>query len=247
MSTTAKKPFPSTRWSVIADAAIEGPFGLRPALAAILSQYRSALVAHARWKYRLNEDKAEDLIHSFVQVEILQNGLIANAEGGKGRFRSYLLTALDRFAIDQYRHDNAAKRSPPTGSPQPLRSAPQDVSSSPSPDPFELEWARAVIDLTIRRVHQNCEQDNRPEVWGVFKARLIQPYLDQQPPEDYSELARRLGLTSPKQAGNALTTAKRMFRRHLQAVVAEYEPDLKTIPQEIDALGEILGMLGADS
>ncbi|MEM9420492.1 MAG: hypothetical protein AAGA25_15790 [Planctomycetota bacterium] len=232
---------------MIADAAIEGPFGPRPALATILTQYRSALVAHARWKYRFPEDKAQDLIQSFVQVEILQNGLIANAEGGKGRFRSYLLTALDRFAIDRYRHDFAAKRAPTDGRLTSLNhDTPQPRCAEPS-DPFELEWARAVIDQTIRRVHQNCEQSSRPEVWGVFKARLIQPYLDQQPPEPYSQLALRLGFETPKQAGNALTTAKRMFRRCLQEVVAEYEPDLKTIPLEIDALGEVLGVLGAES
>jgi hypothetical protein len=53
-------------------------------------------------------------------------------------------------------------------------------------------------------------------------------------------LIGKFGFRSPSQAFNILGTAKRMFKRHLRAVIAEYARDEKEVAEELRALKERL-------
>jgi len=55
-------------------------------------------------------------------------------------------------------------------------------------------------------------------------------------PPPYEELVAQFGLKSPAQATNALATGKRMFARHLRAVIAQYENGDQAVRAEIDSL-----------
>jgi hypothetical protein len=59
-------------------------------------------------------------------------------------------------------------------------------------------------------------------------------------PEPYDKLVGRLGLASPSQAANLLITAKRMFNRHLRAVVMETVADPAQAEDEIEELKKCL-------
>jgi len=62
-------------------------------------------------------------------------------------------------------------------------------------------------------------------------------------PPPYEELVAQFNLRSPAQATNALATGKRMFARHLRAVIAQYETGDKAVRAEIESLRVFLGKL----
>src|SRR5947208_800763 len=103
--------FPVTAWSLVARAASATPEERSAALEALLRRYLPALRVRLVVDKRIENHKAEDLLQEFVTHKILEQDLIALADRAKGRFRTFVLTALDRYLIDQSRFELAAKRS----------------------------------------------------------------------------------------------------------------------------------------
>src|SRR5262249_22513308 len=102
--------FPSTHWSLIGRAGTVDPAVKRQALAELLTRYMPAIKAYLTLKRHIAPDQVEDLFQGFVASKILEQDLIARANPHKGKFRTWLLTALDRYVISEWRHRSAAKR-----------------------------------------------------------------------------------------------------------------------------------------
>lgn len=232
--------FPTTSWSLVALAGTEADQAAREALGQLLTRYLPALRAHLVCSKRLAPDKADDVVQDFVAKKILERDLIARADRDLGKFRTFLLTALDRFLLNQIRDAGAKKRAAGEGS-EALgeRAELLSVGSGPS-DAFDVEWARGVLAEAVQRMRDHCETSDRMEVWGVFQLRVLAPILQGTEPADYLELVERFGLRSPSQASNVLITGKRMYERVLRSVVAEYARDERDIDDEIDELREVL-------
>jgi len=233
---------PSTHWSEIASANHTRQQKSREALDRLLTRYQTALLAHITFKFRAPEDAAQDLLQSFVAEKILENELLAQANPARGRFRTFLLNALDNFIVSQRRKEQAQKRSPgadvlcvdelsPADEPQ--------YNDAPS-DRAEAVWAQEVIAAALMNMRSECETSNRLDVWGVFEGRLLSAVLEESPETGYEELIQRFGFKSPSHAFNALNTAKRMFKRHLQSVIAEYAPGDTEVVEELRELKERL-------
>ncbi len=232
--------FPTTSWSLVALAGTEADQAAREALGELLTRYLPALRAHLVCSKRLAPDKADDVVQDFVAKKILEKDLIARADCDLGKFRTFLLTALDRFLLNQIRDAGAKKRAAGEGSEALGERAEWVLSDSAPSDAFDVEWARGVLAEAIQRMRDHCETSDRMEVWGVFQLRILAPILQGTEPADYRELVERFGLRSPSQASNVLITAKRMYERVLRSVVAEYARDEHDIEEEIGELHEIL-------
>src|SRR5205814_9587073 len=111
----SSRRLPSTHWSEIASASRTRQRKGREALDRLLTRYQAALLAHISFKFRAPQDAAQDLLQSFVAEKILENELLARANPGRGRFRTFLLNALDRVVISQQRKERAQKRAPEGG------------------------------------------------------------------------------------------------------------------------------------
>lgn len=232
--------FPTTHWSLVARAGQDATETKRQALGELLTRYLPALRAHLVHGKRLSPHDADDLLQEFVAAKLLEKELLGRADAELGRFRTFLLTALDRFLIDRFREENACKRSPGEGRLKVLGDdAGQLQGNSPS-DAFDLAWARNVIDQTVQLMRAECESSSRPDIWGVFECRLLEPMLGGAEPVDYDELVKRFDLQSPSQASNVLMTAKRTFARLLRSVVGEYARENDEIDAEIGELMEVL-------
>jgi len=181
------------------------------------------------------------LLQEFVTDKIIERALIGRADAELGKFRTFLLTALDRFLIDRFRQKAARKRSPGEAGLKILGDHAGQVQDEPSCDAFDTAWARNVIDETVRLMRAECETSGRMDVWGLFECRLLLPLLHAAEPVEYDELVTRFGLQSPSQASNLLITGKRMFTRLMRTVVGEYAPNSEEIESEIRDLMEILG------
>jgi RNA polymerase sigma-70 factor (ECF subfamily) len=232
--------FPTTHWSLVARAGQDPAEAKRQALGELLTRYLPALRAHLIYGKRLSPEDADDLLQEFVAGKILEKELLGRADAQRGKFRTFLLTALDRFLIDRFREESARKRSPGEGRLMALGDEAGQLQASPQSNAFDLAWARNVIEQTVRLMRTECETSGRQDVWGVFECRLLEPMLNAAEPVEYEELVRRFGLQSPSQASNLLMTAKRTFARALRAVVGEYARESDEIETEIRELMEVL-------
>jgi hypothetical protein len=222
--------FPTTHWSLVIEAGAASD-AKRVALGELLRTYLPPLRAYLVYSKGLRNHQAEDLLQSFVSDQILERGLLQLAEQDRGRFRSFILTALDHFCVTQWRFDQAKKR-------RPKRKVPLDQALTVT-DPkaslensFDLAWARQVLAQAIELMQLECQR-SRPELWRLFEARILAPALHGQSPLPYAQMVKEFGFVSPTQAANALVTANRMFARMLRAVIGRYAKNPEEVEEEI--------------
>ncbi len=212
----------------------------RLALGQLLQIYLPALRDYLVRVRHVQLAEAEDLVQAFISAKFLEKNLATGADPARGRFRTLLLKSLDRFVISERRKASALKR----GGRQPSA---LDAAEIDPPDPgeepssgFDVAWAQALLAEVIRRMQAECEESGRPELWGVFECRVLQPILQESEPTPYDELVRRFGFQSPVQASNVLVTAKRTFDRLLRTAVSEYATSAAEVDEEIRDLRVIL-------
>jgi DNA-directed RNA polymerase specialized sigma24 family protein len=237
---TAYHPFPVTRWTMVDQAAtISSDAGFQ-ALEKLLLRYRPALKAHLVYVKKVSREQADDYIQSFIAGKILQSEILRHADKEKGKFRTFLLTAFDRFIKNEIEKQQAKKRSPAGGF-APLDEA-MDATNfdSGSSVMMDLVWAQEIINQAIQEVHAECRQSNREHFWKIFDARIIQPIMQGGKPVGYEELLKSTGFESPMQASNALITTKRIFVRTIKKIIGQYAENDEDIQQELDELRRVL-------
>ena len=89
--------FDTTQWSVVLGTQGSGD-DARAALESLCRTYRPPVLAFIRSR-GYSVDVAEDLTQSFF-TQFLERGSYAKADPSRGRFRAYLLTAIQHFLID---------------------------------------------------------------------------------------------------------------------------------------------------
>jgi RNA polymerase sigma-70 factor (ECF subfamily) len=233
--------FPTTHWSLVGRAAGRAGAGAGPvALAELVRIYLPALRAHLVGPLGIDRDRAADLLQGFLADKVVEQNMIAAADPGRGKFRTFLLTALERFVIDAHRRESAAKRAP-KGKLLDVeefghRAARHHHSASHA---FDRAWAGEVLNEVTRRMLAECQQTDRAHLWAIFEARMLLPIIDGAEPPSHEALAQKYNLPSAAHSANALTSAKRLFTRTFRAVVAEYAKDEAEVDSEIRELWEI--------
>jgi RNA polymerase sigma-70 factor (ECF subfamily) len=136
--------FQTTHWSLVARAAAATSDEQRKALGQLVERYSPSLRAHLMARKGLSPQDAEELLQSFLAAKIVEQALVAQAAPERGRFRTFVLTALDQFVVSHFRQQRAAKRfaSVTVGADEDL-DAPAPAAA---PDAqFDVEWARNVL------------------------------------------------------------------------------------------------------
>jgi len=235
--------FPTTRWSLLELIRRRDAQAVRNALGELLTRYLPALEAHLTRTRGLAPEAAEDLLQEFVADKILEKDLIARADRQLGKFRTFLLTALDRFFLNRLQYARAKKRSPGGAGLVSIDDQQECLRTEQTPSGiFNVTWAQGVLAEALGRMRRHCEASGRADIWGVFESRLVDPILEGAEPVDYGELVKRFGLTSPAHASNVLITAKRIFASTLRSVVAEYCRDDQEIEGEVQDLKQVLAL-----
>ena len=100
--------FPSTRWTlVLASTDRDQPEGLA-ALASLCGTYWYPLYAYVRRRGH-DADKAQDLTQEFF-LRLLAGSYFDRADPARGHFRSFLLSSLKHFLLDEWDRSQALKR-----------------------------------------------------------------------------------------------------------------------------------------
>ncbi len=232
----------STDWIEVRKAGNSATEDGKAALVRLIERYRPSLKAYLCGRFRFEFQEVDDLFQTFIEKRILEDGLISRADEKRGSFRAYLLKALHRFALIEIRQRKCQKRLP-----RDKMVHLQDVSPDDLPTHIpelknmaEIAWAQAVIAGALLDMHNELKLTGRVQIWEVFVGRILGPLLRDDPPLEYASLIKHFGFKSPAQALNTLVTAKRIFRRHLTAVIALYTGDGSVVDEELAHLQRVM-------
>ena len=186
------------------------------ALQELCLAYWAPLYRHVR---RMGYDRADahDLTQAFF-ARVLEKGLIASANAARGRFRTFLLTSLNRFVINEWRRERSAKRGGGHKT-LPLDFASVDDGWSYEPtydttpeDRFEHEWALTIIERAFDRLR---ELHAKPKKREFFEA-IVPCFSHSTTTPRYELIAKQLGSTVP-----AVKMATTRLRKQLRELIIE--------------------------
>src|SRR5688572_2518143 len=100
--------FPTTQWSLLAQATLNDEPAGRQALGEFHRKYRKPVVEFLHRRGMPPHD-AEDMAHGFF-VHLMEKATLRRADATRGRFRSFLLGALVRHLSQAHEQRAAAKR-----------------------------------------------------------------------------------------------------------------------------------------
>ena len=231
--------FPTTSWSlVIASAGSPGDQS-KQALASLCERYWYPLYAFIR-RQGHDPDQARDLTQDFF-VRLLEKNYVGQADQRRGRFRTFLLTAVKHFLLNEADHASAKKRG---GAhvilPIELVIAEQSYQLEPSHDAtpeklFERNWAVTLLQTVTDQLQREFIQAGKAKQFESLKPMLT----GESEGIRYSEIAKELGL-SEGAVKVAIHRLRRRFRELLRQEVAETIADPRLVDEEIHFLSDVL-------
>lgn len=206
--------FPTTQWSLLARATVNGGAAEREALAEFFRRYRAPVVAFiARTRPARND--AEDVAQNFF-VALIEDSLLRRADRTRGRFRSFLIGALVRHLAREDERAAAAKRGGGAVGAgwDELADADQPTVAPEVVRLFDREWALALLG----RVRMETEAALTVR-HGAASAMLLRFLPGAARTPSYEEAASGLGWTLAK-LKTEVFRLRADFRAALRAEVA---------------------------
>jgi RNA polymerase sigma-70 factor (ECF subfamily) len=204
--------FLTTHWSVVLTAAGSDTTRARQALANLCQSYWYPLYAYVR-RRGFSPPDAEDLTQEFF-ARFLEHDWVADADREKGRFRTFLLSAMNHFLANEWDKARAQKRGG-GASLVPLQfdaaetryiREPADIDTPEQH--FERRWAMALLETVVGRLRTEYDQEGKA---GLFEA--LNPCLvGDRTSQPYQELARKLGISE----GTVKSAVHRLRQRYRQ-------------------------------
>jgi RNA polymerase sigma factor (sigma-70 family) len=232
---TAKGQFTNTHWSVVLAAGQCGTAQSAQALEVLCRTYWHPLYAYVRRRGYAEHD-AQDLTQEFF-ARLLEKEYLRSVDRAKGKFRSFLLAAMEHFLAKEWRRANAQKRG---GGLDFLSLDGSSTESGPlqvaapglSPEEFfDQQWAITVLEQAVGKLRQEFRAAGKGEVFEELKIFLTGERRDRS----YAALAVRLNTT----AAALKMTVSRMRQRYgelLRAEIAGTVSGSEQVEEELHAL-----------
>lgn len=213
-----RESFLTTHWSLIEDIQ-SGQDRDRSLIGILLERYWKPVYCYMRRKGYGNE-QAKDLTQSFFHEIVLSRDFIVRVEKAEGRFRSYLLHALNQFLIDKKRIQAAQKRIPkdklvPLDIVEPPE-LPQAITKLGPEDCFNYAWKTALLDRTLSDVQASYLEQGMEAYWYAFRDRVVQPILQGTEPPSLKEICTKYSIEDEAKASDMIITVKRRFQTALK-------------------------------
>ena len=209
----------------------------------LIQQYWKPVYCYLRHKGHPNET-AKDLTQDFFISVVLGRNLMEQADQHRGRFRTFLLTALDRYVIDIHRKQTAGKRAPISCQNHPELSEcldlPIDTNRAGPEHAFHYAWAASLLDEVLKDLERTCLAGDKATHWQVFRARVLDPIMTGRAPANLETLCQQYHIESQVRASNMIITIKRRFRAMLEDRLRQSLDTDTDLEQELHEMIEIL-------
>jgi RNA polymerase sigma-70 factor (ECF subfamily) len=221
--------FGTTRWSVVRSTGDPATAVAVAALEKLCAAYWSPLYAYVR-RQGHDEIEAQDLTQEFF-ARLLARNDFAGLHRSQGRFRAFLLAAMNHFLAKEWRKAGTLKRG--SGQvPLPLDTALAErrygaqASVELAPERFfDRRWAETVIERAAQQLRAEFAGEGRGALFRELNVFLSTP----AGAGDYAVAAARLAMTESAVA----KAVERLRRRYRDLVRREIAATVNT-PGEID-------------
>ncbi len=238
-----RKEFPKTPWSDIRSAKTHDETKQRAIVDNLINEYWKPVYCYLRRIGYANEP-AKDLTQGFYDEIVLGHDLIKHADQSKGRFRTFLLTALKRYVVSAHRRETAKIRLPKDGVGRIAATEMQNLVAERSEvtpeDVFYHAWAANLLDQVISEIKGEYCKSGKVVHWKVFRARILSPIFTNAKAPSLKKICMTYGVESEDQVSNMIVTVKRRFHRILKRRLRQFVRSDLEVEDEFNGLLKIL-------
>ena len=231
---------PETRWSLVRRVQTDGEDRQIAALGELLGAYWQPLYAYARRRGESPAD-AEDIVQGFCQM-LIARGSMQIVDPERGKLRSFLLSALERYMIDQWEKRTVSKR----GGGKRILSLEneeaenrflREMSHSVTPErEYDRQWVMALLARAMTAIQEDYQSRGKGDVFAALKGALEWHGNDTA----YAEAGAALGLNE-NAVKQAVFRMRKKYRECLRNEVAKTLTDPESVDAELKDLLQILG------
>ena len=227
--------FPRTRWSAIRDATDPGSPTRRRSLEQIVTVYWRPVYAYLRRKWGRSNEDAKDLTQEFF-LTLCEQDFLGRLSPERGRFRAYLMTALDNFTRLRHRYETRQKRGGGVphfsldirnGFEPPFGASPEQL--------FIREWARALLQEALSELEVSFRSEGRELEFQVFAAYDLDPSSHER--KSYHDLAAQFGISLVDVKNILYRTRVRLRERVLNRVRDTVTTDEEAVQEMKELFG----------
>lgn len=235
--------FATTQWSVVLAAQGANTPHAAEALEKLCQTYWHPLYVYVR-RRGYNPDDAQDLTQEFFTL-LLKHEYLRLADPGRGRFRTFLLHALEHFLINEWKHARRLKRGGGAtilsldfeGGEQQYANGSSTVLTPARA--YEKRWAETLLEQVLASLRQEYALAGNAR---IFEA-LAELLWGKDATESYAQVASRLGMTEGAARG-AMHRLRTRYREHLRREVAQTVSEPGEVDEELRYLIAVVGEKG---
>jgi RNA polymerase sigma-70 factor (ECF subfamily) len=230
--------FCTTHWSVVLQATDPDSPEAHDALERLCTSYWYPLYACVR-RHGNNPEDARDLTQEFFARLLAKNSL-RHADPQRGRFRTFLQTALTNFLATEWAKGMTQKR----GGGQPLLSldateAEERYVAEPADTLtparlFDKQWAATVLEFAVRNLAHEYAVAGKSELFEALKN-----YIWGDSTVSYAEIGAAHGLSE----GAVKVAAHRMRERYRELLRLEVGRTVETPEQAEEELRDLIAII----
>jgi len=231
--------FATTRWTVVLSAGDPDSPQAATALEALCRAYWYPLYAYVRRRGHSPPD-AQDLTQEFF-AQLLEHHWVAHADRHKGRFRSFLLTAMKRFLANEWdklktvKRGGRAQRVPLALDAAETRYLQEPADRSTPEQVFEKRWALALLESVLGRLREEYVRDGKAVLFDTLKPCL----LGRRESQPYATVAAELEMTEGA-VKVAVCRLRERYRDRLREEIAHTVASPAEVEEELRHLFRVL-------
>jgi RNA polymerase sigma factor (sigma-70 family) len=224
-----KSSFATTHWSIVLEAGQESSPKAAQALERLCRAYWYPLYAYIRRQGHGSHD-AQDLAQEFF-ARLLESKGLRLADRSRGRFRTFLLTSLQHFLINEWHKTNREKR----GRSQRFlsldeekaesRFASEPVVEQPPDSLYDRGWAAILLERAMAALGAEFAQSGKKDLFERLKVFV----WGEKNALSYAAMGEQLGLSE----GAVKVAVHRLRQRYGELLRAEIAQTVAT-PVEVE-------------
>ena len=232
--------FVTTHWSLVLSAGGSDTTQAAQALEELCRVYWYPLYCYVRRRGHSPHD-AQDLTQDFF-ARLLEANWVARADQSRGRFRTFLLTAMERFLANEWDKVRALKRG---GGQRPLplqldtaetRFGAEPADTQSPEQVFERRWALTLLDEVLRRLEAEHQAEGKAGLFAALRPCLV----GDRESLPYDQIARATAL-SEGAVKVAVHRLRQRYRELLRAEIAHTVASTDEVDAEMRHLFNVLG------
>ncbi len=212
----SKRVFPTTLWTTVLEAKNPTASNRQEALGRLITSYWKPVYFFLRRK-GYNIETSKDYTQGFFAT-FLERDFLKYVDRERGKFRTFLLLALEHYLADEYDRATALKRGGGiTKLSLDFVEAEEEFPHSVKPEDsaekvYQRQWALLVLERALQAVQEEFEAVGRTKEF-----ELIRLYLGVGGTPSHAEISEKLGIS----VANVKIKLHRARKRYREAILNE--------------------------